>query len=175
VTLEPQGRRLVYLVNDACRVQVSLGPQGGVHRDCADAVGGHGNDFLAAALEQPSRQLAELGVVCVTGTRPFSIRSDRHRSCRGLLRIAKNWCTGQVAGSTHLTGITEPGAHPGRILVVIGTPIALAITGSSISCLTRTLVLRSTAWASDPSAAPLASPTADTSHLRYRDRPFTQS
>jgi cytochrome bd-type quinol oxidase subunit 2 len=39
------------------------------------------------------------------------------------------WCTGEVPGSTQVMGITELRAHPGRILVVFGTPIAFAITG----------------------------------------------
>jgi hypothetical protein len=48
---------------------------------------------------------------------------------RGLLLIATTWCTGEVAGSIQVMGITDLRAHPGRILIVFGAPIAFAITG----------------------------------------------
>src|SRR5215207_5115100 len=47
----------------------------------------------------------------------------------GLLRIAANWCTHEVAGSTQVMGITDLRPHPGRILIVFGAPIAFAIPG----------------------------------------------
>ena len=65
----------------------------------------------------------------VTWTRRFSTRYDPHLSCRGLLRIATNWCTGEVADSPQVMGITDLRAHPGRILIVFGAPIAFAVTG----------------------------------------------
>jgi hypothetical protein len=48
---------------------------------------------------------------------------------RGLLRIATNWCTGEVAGSTEVMRFTDLRAHPGRIVIVFGASIAFAITG----------------------------------------------
>jgi hypothetical protein len=38
-----------------------------------------------------------------------------HILLRGLLRIATNWCTGEVAGSIQVMGITDLRAHPERI------------------------------------------------------------
>ena len=69
-----------------------------------------------------------LGVV-LPGRGPSRSDLTGHPSCRDLLRIARTWCTGEVPGSTQVMGITELRAHPGRILVVFGTPIAFAITG----------------------------------------------
>jgi hypothetical protein len=65
---------------------------------------------------------------------------------------------------------------PGADARLFGTPIAFAITGF-LHLLTDEDAgsLCSTAWASNPSTAPPASPTADSSHLPYRDRPFAQS
>jgi hypothetical protein len=40
-----------------------------------------------------------------------------------------NWCTGEVTGSTQVMRVTDLRAHPGRILIVFGAPIAFAITG----------------------------------------------
>jgi hypothetical protein len=45
----------------------------------------------------------------------------------GLLRIARNWSTGEVAGSTAVMRVTDLRAHSGRILIVFGTPIAFAL------------------------------------------------
>jgi hypothetical protein len=47
----------------------------------------------------------------------------------GLTSDRHDWCTGDVAGSTQVTRVTDLRAHPGRILIVFGAPIAFAITG----------------------------------------------
>jgi hypothetical protein len=49
----------------------------------------------------------------------------------GLLRIATNWSTGEVAGWTEVMRVTDPLAHPGRILIVFRAPIAFALAVGS--------------------------------------------
>jgi hypothetical protein len=62
-------------------------------------------------------------------TRPFWIRSDRQPFLQRLTSDRQDLVYCEVAGSTQVMGITDLRAHPGRILVVFGTPIAFAITG----------------------------------------------
>jgi hypothetical protein len=101
----------------------------------------------------------------VTSTRRFSTRYDRGLVAGGLLPIAMNWCTGEVAGSTQVTRVTDLRAHPGQILIVFGAPIAFAITG--FLHLVADWTLDAAIYHGRVRAQPSARP-GPTSHLRPR-------
>ena len=76
----------------------------------------------------PALQGAGYGLGVVLRGRGAS-RPDMTHIFVARLTSHRHECTGEVAGSIQVMGIAELRAHPGRILIVFGTPIAFAITG----------------------------------------------
>jgi Zn-finger in ubiquitin-hydrolases and other protein len=83
-------------------------------------------------LTQPYKERGMNWVWCYVNE-ALSIRSDRHPFAEAYFGSPWNWCTGQVAGSTQVTGITELRAHPGRMLVRSERRSLSPSQGSSIS------------------------------------------